>query len=252
MANDMTTTQLSASSRLAPTHRNEPGERLTVDGKRYLVRDHVTAVLQVVLALGFAGTLAWYNAWLFGTVLLAGKIVSALLLVRVNPAVVNARGTRHPMSVQDRVFFAVFIPATLAIPIVAALDVGGPGWSHHSLGELIIGLGLLAIGMSILVWALAVNRFFEPTVRIQREREHRVCTDGPYRYVRHPGYTGAIILLAGIPLIFGSFWCFVPAAITTIAFIVRTIYEDRLLHAELDGYGAYASNTRFRLVPFVW
>ena len=131
-------------------------------------------------------------------------------------------------------------------------DVGGSGWSHRSTFELLIGLGFVLAGASLVVWALAVNAFFEPTVRIQHDREQRVCTSGPYRFVRHPGYLGAIAAVAGVPLALGSLWCYVPFAVMTVAFVIRTNREDDMLRAELDGYNGYAAETRWRLLPFVW
>ena len=123
-------------------------ERLRLEGKRYIVRDHMAAVIQLALALGSARTLGWHNAWLYASVLLAVKLSSALILSRVNPAVLNARGTRHAMSVRDRIFFSVFIPSSLAIPIVAGLDVGVAGWTHRSELELVVGLALVLSGAS--------------------------------------------------------------------------------------------------------
>ena len=227
-------------------------EPLAAAGRRFLVRDHFAAVVQVALALGAAGTLAWSNAWLYAAVLLVIKLTGTLVLVRVNPAVLNARGTKQSLSRRERIFFAVFVPASLAIPVVAGLEVGAAGWSHRSAAELAAGIVVLLLGAGTVLWALAVNAFFEPTVRIQRDRGQRVCTDGPYRLVRHPGYTGAILAAAGIPLLLGSYWAFLPVAIVAVAFVVRTVYEDDLLRTELEGYEAYAAETRFRLLPFVW
>ena len=237
---------------MAPPRTDPRQEPLTLAGKRYIVREHLAAVLQFGLALGSARTLDWYNAWLYGAFLLIVKLSSAVSLVRVNPAVLNARGTRQPLSRREQIFFSVFIPSSLAIPIVAGLDAGGTGWSHRSTLELVIGLGFMLAGTSLVVWALAVNAFFEPSVRVQRDRGHTVCTTGPYRFVRHPGYTGAILATAAVPLALGSRWCFLPVAVMTVAFVVRTVYEDDMLRAELDGYEAYAVATRWRLLPFVW
>ena len=107
------------------------------------------------------------------------KLSAAIILTRVNPAVLNVRGAKQTMSVRERIFFSVFIPSSLALPIVAGLDVGGSGWSHRSMSELVIGLGFVLAGTSLV----------EPTVRIQSDREQTVCTSGSYRVVRHPGYT---------------------------------------------------------------
>lgn len=235
------------------TPLNDPRrEALRVEGKRYLVRDHLALVIHVALLLAGARTWGWLNAWLVAALILCLKLSSALINLRINPAVLNARGTRREMSRRERVFFAVFIPSSLALPLVAGFDVGVSGWSHASTLELGLGLALLAVGGALDVWAIAVNAFFEPTVRIQRDREQRVCTAGPYRFVRHPGYVGAILATASLPLILGSRWCLVPAAIQALALVVRTAFEDRLLRDELEGYEDYASRTRYRLLPFVW
>ncbi len=226
--------------------------RLTKDGKRYIIRDHVAAVIVAALALGFAGTLQWKNAWLYGCAGLLLKLLSAVVLSRANPAVLNARGARKQMSKRERTFFSVFIPASFAVPIVAGLDVGAPGWTHRSGLELGVGLTLMILGFFFVIWALAVNEHFEPTVRLQTDRDHRVCTAGPYRIVRHPGYVGAIVAGAGVPFVLGSMWCFAPFYVTFVALVVRTGYEDRMLRAELVGYEGYAQTTRFRLLPYVW
>lgn len=227
-------------------------EALGIAGRRYLIRDHVVVVVHLALLLGSARALGWNNAWLLAGLVLAIKVSSAVFTLRLNPAVLNARGTRREMSRGERIFFAVLIPASLAMPIVAGVDVGGRGWSHQAALELGIGIAMMVVGGAIDIWALAVNAFFEPTVRIQRDRGQRVCSSGPYRLVRHPGYLGAILIMLGAPLVLGSRWCFVPAVVQVIALAVRTIHEDRLLHAELEGYGAYAESTRYRLVPSVW
>jgi len=99
---------------------------------------------------------------------------------------------------------------------------------------------------------MLANRFFSGVVRIQNERGHSVVSDGPYRWVRHPGYAGGFIGDLALPLLLGSAWAFIPAALTAGAVVLRTALEDRTLQAELPGYREYAQRTRFRLLPGVW
>ena len=210
------------------------------------------ALVQLGLLLGVARELEWYNAWLYGGLLLLAKAASAALLTQVNPAVLNARGTKQRLSKRERIFFAVYVPSTLSIPIIAAIDVGAAGWTHRGSAELALGVALGALGTAGIVWALAVNKHFEPTVRIQRDRGHTVCRSGPYRFVRHPGYVAVILLCTALPLILGSYWCYVPVVVLGVAFVMRTRYEDQLLRAELDGYEDYTADTHYRLVPWIW
>jgi protein-S-isoprenylcysteine O-methyltransferase Ste14 len=117
-----------------------------------------------------------------------------------------------------------------------------------------VGLGylLLTTGTAIIAWAQAVNRFFEPGVRIQTERGHHVVDTSPYAIIRHPGYFAACLLFTGIALALGSWWALVSAGFAALLIMIRTEWEDRTLHAELAGYAAYAQRVPFRLIPGVW
>jgi protein-S-isoprenylcysteine O-methyltransferase Ste14 len=132
------------------------------------------------------------------------------------------------------------------------LDAGRFGWSPLPSEALYLGVALTAAGYVMGTWAMAVNVFFEPTVRIQWERHQRVVTSGPYRIVRHPGYVGAILGGLGAPLFLGSAWMFVPTIGALLLFVARTALEDRTLRKELPGYQEYAQRTRYRLLPAVW
>jgi len=111
---------------------------------------------------------------------------------------------------------------------------------------------LVAVGYSIVLWAIASNAFFAPVVRIQTERGHTVVTRGPYRIVRHPGYVGAILFTLAMPLMLASWWSLIPSAAAAILYVIRTALEDRTLQAELSGYTEFTQKTRYRLVPGVW
>jgi protein-S-isoprenylcysteine O-methyltransferase Ste14 len=103
-----------------------------------------------------------------------------------------------------------------------------------------------------MAWSMAVNRHAETTVRIQTDREHTVLATGPYRFVRHPMYVGAMLLYAGSALVLGSFWALVTAGLIAAALVVRTSLEERTLRRELPGYEDFTSRTRYRLIPGVW
>jgi protein-S-isoprenylcysteine O-methyltransferase Ste14 len=117
---------------------------------------------------------------------------------------------------------------------------------------ILAGYAASLASVAVTAWAQAVNPFFEPGVRIQSERHQHVIDKGPYRVVRHPGYSSALLLFAGIPLCLGSYWALIPGAIASALLVLRTALEDRLLQAELPGYHLYARRTRWRLVPGLW
>ena len=113
-------------------------------------------------------------------------------------------------------------------------------------------LPFLFFGNALFTWAMSANKFFSTSVRIQTDREHRVAESGPYARVRHPGYTGYILFTIATPMILGSLWALIPAGVTLVLFVIRTILEDRTLQNELDGYGEYAARVKYRLIPGIY
>jgi protein-S-isoprenylcysteine O-methyltransferase Ste14 len=137
--------------------------------------------------------------------------------------------------------------------LLAALDVGRFGWSAPMPAWVtLIGALLFLAGQVLFIWAKVVNRFFSSVVRIQTDRGHRVCSDGPYRYVRHPGYAAGLTFGVATPLVLGSWWALLPAILAAGLLIWRTDREDQFLQRELPGYAEFTHTTRYRLLPGVW
>jgi protein-S-isoprenylcysteine O-methyltransferase Ste14 len=208
-----------------------------------------------LLALVFlpVGRLDWPPGWVFIAFNVVAFGASALILARVNPIIYRARSRFQPGTKRwDMVLLWLMLPAMVAEIPLATFDSGRMFWSVVPPSVVVLGYMLLGAGMALGTWAQAVNRFFEPGVRLQRERGQHVISSGPYAFVRHPGYVGALMMFAGIPLALGSWWALIPAAWASAILILRTRWEDALLQSELDGYADYARRTRFRLVPGLW
>ncbi len=127
------------------------------------------------------------------------------------------------------------------------------GWSPaYSLPIKLIALIAILLGYALGSYALIENRFFSGVVRLQTDRGHQVVSSGPYRWMRHPGYAGALLTYLAMPLFLDSSWAFLPTVFISIVLILRTNLEDRFLQAELGGYRDYAMRVRFRLFPGVW
>jgi protein-S-isoprenylcysteine O-methyltransferase Ste14 len=148
-----------------------------------------------------------------------------------------------------RLIASAFFAAHLAL---AGLDVRF-GWGP----EVPVWLrgaayAVLLLGSALATWAVAVNRFFSPVVRIQSERGHHVVSDGPYRLIRHPGYASSLLAWPMGGLVLGSWWALIPLAPVVVLLLRRVVIEDRYLHEHLAGYSAYARRVQWRLVPGVW
>jgi protein-S-isoprenylcysteine O-methyltransferase Ste14 len=176
------------------------------------------------LLFGPAGRLAWTRGWLFLVVWVTLFDAAALDLWWINPESFAARNsiTLEGTKGWGRILLAVLFPVILAIFIVAALDDGRFQWSRMPWWGVGLGYLLLTTGVAITAWAQAVNRFFEPGVRIQTERGHHVVDTGPYGIIRHPGYAAACPLFAGIALSLGSWWALVPVGFAPLMLVLRT------------------------------
>lgn len=216
----------------------------------YAIGSPLTLVALVFLPVG---RIDWPPGWIFIAVVVAAFGLSALLLARVNPIIYRARSRFQPGTEKwDLILLAVLLPAMVAEIPIATLDAGRMGWSDVPQWVVLMGYVLLIGGIAVTTWAQAVNPFFEPGVRIQKERAQRVITSGPYRFLRHPGYSAAIAIFVGIPLALASWWALLPAALAIALLVIRTGLEDRLLQAELPGYADYARRTRYRLLRGLW
>jgi len=135
---------------------------------------------------------------------------------------------------------------------VAGLDVRF-GWARDpSVAWHLAGAIVLAVGLEVTSWAMLANAYFSTAVRIQSDRGQTVCTTGPYRFVRHPGYVGVILQCISAPILLGSLWALIPGITATVLIVIRTSLEDRTLQAELTGYQDYVRKVRYRLVPGIW
>ncbi len=209
-------------------------------------------LLMVAMFFLFAGRADLPLAWLFFGLYFVSLLFNMLVFLKYNPEVVEARSEilKGEMKWWDKVYAVLYILLMLAIPAVCGLDVRLG--SSLSIGYYLAGVLLFILGWSFTSWALVVNKFFEGTVRIQKERGHKVITTGPYAIVRHPGYAGMILFYLAMPFGLGSLYGLVPVFLLACAFIFRTHFEDKMLRKELEGYEEYAKKVRYRLVPGIW
>jgi protein-S-isoprenylcysteine O-methyltransferase Ste14 len=228
----------------------EPG---TAKGARYAAQRLGLLALFGLVLFTAAGRWDWPRGWayLVAVLLLEGATLG-LLAVRT-PETLNQRGSFHSGVPRfERVFAGLWLLLALTTPAVAGLDAVRLQGSRLPGALFFVGLVVLILASVLGAWAMLENPYFEQFVRIQEERRHRTVTTGPYRFVRHPGYSAAILGALATPLVLGSAWAFVPVALLVLLFAVRALLEDRTLRSRLPGYEAYARRTRFRLVPFVW
>jgi len=129
------------------------------------------------------------------------------------------------------------------------------GWSREILGSVPLWLTILSLTMVLgfwllIIWVISVNRFAASVIRV--EFEQVVISTGPYRVVRHPMYSAAIVLFLFVPLVLGSYVAVAAFAFLIPLLVLRLLNEEKVLRRKLPGYAEYCLRTRFRLIPFVW
>jgi protein-S-isoprenylcysteine O-methyltransferase Ste14 len=205
------------------------------------------------LLFASAGTLAWPQGWVFIAVMAAGTIASGLWLARYAPGLLAERLSAPLQREQERAdkfFMAALMVLWVGWFVLMPLDAVRFHLSHLPLP--VQGLGALLIGLAMYAFHLTFreNRFAAPVVKIQKGQT--VITTGPYRYVRHPMYAGAILYFLGTPLLLGSLYGFLLAPVMVALMAIRIPIEERALREKLDGYADYAARVRYRLVPGIW
>jgi protein-S-isoprenylcysteine O-methyltransferase Ste14 len=197
-----------------------------------------------------AGNFKWIWGWIYIIIYLSYIIINASILPK---ELIAERGkSKDNVKKWDQTLNKVNIIPGLGLIVIGGLDQRFKWTSDLSIYVHLLGLVMYISGSILFSWSMMSNHFFSTLVRIQIDRDHKVATNGPYKLIRHPGYSGFILSTIGVPLIIGSLWAFIPAFFTGILFVIRTILEDRTLYLELEGYKEFSEKTRYRLIPGIW
>jgi protein-S-isoprenylcysteine O-methyltransferase Ste14 len=230
-------------------------------GSPKLVLKLVGGVVYTVVFFGgalflSAWTLHWWRAWVLVGVV---SVASALTMFGIFPSRPDLLDERYKPPLQkgqplaDKVLTPLLVLSFLGLVVFVPIDVfrlsllGAPAGTVAALGLL-----LFAGGWAVIALALRENAFAAPIVKHQGDRGQVVVETGPYAVVRHPMYAGAIPLMVGMPLWLGSCAGAILAVVPLGILALRVVTEERMLRAELGGYGAYAERVKWRMVPGVW
>jgi protein-S-isoprenylcysteine O-methyltransferase Ste14 len=240
---------MSTTSEIPPTE-NRPGVATGIVSR--FAQIVVLLVIQAAILFLAAGRLDWTWAWVFLGIYLVSVSINSAFMIHTRPETIAERGQPKEMKDWDKVVGGLWSLAQfLVLPLVAGLDMRF-GWTQNYTLSHVAGAVVFAVGLGLFGWAMITNAYFSTVVRIQSDRGQTVCRSGPYRFVRHPGYTGTILQSLGVPILLGSMWALIPGITAAVLMIIRTSFEDRMLQAELPGYQDYVQKVRYRLVPGIW
>ncbi|CDX44968.1 Isoprenylcysteine carboxyl methyltransferase [Mesorhizobium sp. SOD10] len=221
---------------------------------RLVVQTFVWFGIMGVLLFLSAGTLHWTGAWVYIVVMIGLSLTMGVALARRDPGLMNER-LRPPIqktqTAADKIVLSILLLGIFAWLVLMGLDIRF-GWSAAPVWVQVVGVLVLLAGIWICYLTMLENSFAAPVVKIQDERGQKVITTGPYSYVRHPMYAGAILYFAGTALLLGSWWGLAAVLAFILLLAIRTFIEEKTLRAGLQGYDDYAARVRYKLIPMVW
>ncbi len=237
-----------------PALMTDTSELLSALIRKFVRRTVVSLLFVGALLFGAAGTLNWPEAWLYLALASAISFGAGFWMARNDPALLAER-LRSPFQREQEPWDKAVMVVMLALWIGWLFLIGLDRryhWSDVPLALKGIGLALIVLGSYLVVLTLKANSYAAPVVKIQKGRGHAVATSGPYAYVRHPMYAGALLFIAGVPLLLGSWWGLAAGPALVLIIAVRAVFEERTLAAALDGYADYAARVHYRFVPYLW
>jgi protein-S-isoprenylcysteine O-methyltransferase Ste14 len=214
-------------------------------------------LLRFVIALAVllflpAWTLRYWQAWIFLAVFSGAALAITLYLMKNDPKLLERRMKAGPGAEKEtsqKIIQIVTASAFFATIVLPAIDHRF-AWSTVPVSVAIAGDVLVALGFLIIFFVLKENSFASGVIEI--DAEQKVISTGPYALVRHPMYSGALIMFLGMPLALGSWWGSITFIPITLAIIWRLLDEEEFLSRNLPGYPEYQEQVRYRLVPLVW
>jgi protein-S-isoprenylcysteine O-methyltransferase Ste14 len=199
-----------------------------------------------------AGTLAYWQGFVFIIVFTLSTNLIGLTLARNDPALLERRMKVGPAAETrpvQKAIIAIAFAGMIALVIVSALDHRF-GWSRAPAWIAVLGNVLVALGLMIDLVVFRENSYGASTIETMAGQH--VISTGPYALVRHPMYVGVLILVIGTPLALGSYWGLLFLLLTVPILVLRILDEERMLASDLDGYMTYMHTVRYRLVPGLW
>jgi protein-S-isoprenylcysteine O-methyltransferase Ste14 len=220
--------------------------------RKALVRLLVFTIVLATLLFLPAGTIHYWQAWAFLAVFVGLVLGLTVDMMKKDPKLLERRLRSGPVVEKrgiQKIVQTIALIAFVALVIVPALDHRFE-WSTVPLPVVLAGDVLVMTGVLAILFVFKENSFASAVIEV--DPEQRVISTGPYAFVRHPMYLGALIMLFGAPLALGSWWGLWALIPITAVIVVRLLDEEGFLTKNLAGYAEYQRQVRYRLVPFLW
>lgn len=196
-----------------------------------------------------AGTLSYFNGWLFMGVLFIPMFIAGIIMMIKNPKLLESRLDAKEKQKEQSVVIKLSGLMFIAGFILAGLDFR---FNWITLSPWVSYVASILFLLAYIMWAevLRENTYLARTIKV--EEGQTVIDTGLYGVVRHPMYTATVILFLSMPLVLGSLVSLFVFLIYPILIGIRIVNEEKFLEKELNGYIEYKKKVKYRLIPFIW
>ena len=225
-------------------------QRLYALKKRVVIRFGLAAILIPAILFAMAGTIHYWQGWLYWMVLLMPMILALGYFLKSDPELLERRMKYKEKESEQRIIIlvgtAVFVAGFLAIAIDLRL---------HGLNQVPPSLVLAAdagvlVGYFFILWVFKENSYASRTIEVVEGQ--KVITAGPYSIIRHPMYLGSLVMYLLTPIALGSWWAVLVFSLYIPLLVWRILNEEKVLLRDLPGYYDYCQKMHYRLVPLIW
>src|SRR5262245_3494861 len=215
-------------------------------------RSALSVLALAAVLFGPAGSLRFWQGWLYGFVFVAATAVISVYFLKHDPRLIERRMRAGPLAEQrpsQKIIMTITLIGFVALLVLPGLDYRWH-WSNVPCWLVLLANAGVALSFAIFFIVLKQNSYAASTITV--EADQPVVSTGLYAIVRHPLYSGALLLLGLTPLALGSYWTMLVIPLLFPVLVWRLLDEEQFLKQNLPGYAQYCRATRFRLVPWVW
>lgn len=216
-----------------------------------MVSARILVVIPILFTMFFlpAGTFAYWEAWVYLTILLIPMILVLIYLVKNDPGLLERRMRMREKEAEQKLIIKISYLCFLLVFLLPGFDKRFE-WSSAPVVVVIVADVLVLLGYGIFFLVLRENRYASRIIEV--EQEQKVIRSGPYAIIRHPMYLGVSLMYILSPLALGSYWAMIPSLLIIPLLVARIRNEESLLGRELKGYQEYVQKTKYRLIPGIW
>jgi protein-S-isoprenylcysteine O-methyltransferase Ste14 len=203
----------------------------------------------VIFLLLPAGSFNFWEVYIYFIILIIPMLYILFYFFKNDPEFLERRMKMKEKESRQKKIVVIYSIAYISVFLIPGFDHRF-GWSYLPFELIIIADLMVLLSYIFIILVFKENHFASRVVEI--DEKQTVITTGPYRYIRHPMYSGILVMLLATPIALGSYWALIPTAVIPFSLVFRILNEEKILSEQLAGYTEYCQKTPYRLIPYIW